>query len=321
MKKLIALILTLATLCAALFALTSCLPTSQLKIGYMTGPTGMGMAKLVHDNGGLEAGNEKYQFNKYTDTSLALLDLVKGDVDIVCLPTNEAANNYNADYDELTVLSINTLGSVYLITNGVEIDSFVELEGQTIYTCLKGTPRLILEYLLDEAGVNATVVTEFDEATINTPEDLKNTLVNKNGISIAVAPEPVVTAVTSAKPQYSVALNLNDVWNDFAVTPLAMGCVVSTKEFVDNNKNAVDKFLSEYKASIEFIDSAANIELSAQYVVDAGVMAAVGAAKKALNNLRGSIAYIDGEVMKSALIGFYTAIGVGLPDDTFYYEK
>lgn len=322
MKKLLALLITLALTLTLAVGLTSCGETTQIKVGYMSGPTGMGMAKLIHDNGGLEAGNDKYSFNKYTDTASALGDLTKGAVDIICLPTNEAANNYNGNYGNLQVLSINTLGSVYLITaDGEEISSFAELEGKTVYTCLKGTPRIIFEYLLAEAGVNATVLTEFDGSVINTPEDLKNTLVNKDGISIAVAPEPIVTAVTSAKPVYSVALNLNNVWNDLSDKPLAMGCVVSTKNFVKENKKAVDNFLEEYKASIEFVNAAENLEAAATYVVEAGVMAAAGAAKKALNNLRGSIAYIDGEDMKVALVAFYEAIGVTLPDNEFYYEK
>ena len=326
MKKIFALLLTLALTLTMLAGLTSCGETEQISVGYMTGPTGMGMAKLIHDNGGLENGNDKYSFNKYTNTSSAFDDLANGSVDIICVPTNEAANNYTnanaSNYGNLQVLSINTLGSVYLITaDGTEIDDLSDLNGQTVYTCLKGTPRLIFEYLLEEARVNATVATEFDGTVINTPEDLKNTLVNKDGIAIAAAPEPIVTAVTSAKPTYSVALNLNSVWNDLSDTPLTMGCIVSTKEFVNENKKAIDDFLLEYKASIEFADASENLEAAADYVVEAGIMAAAGAAKKALNNLRGSIAYIDGEDMKAALIGFYEAIGVTLPDNEFYYEK
>ena len=41
----------------------------------------------------------------------------------------------------------------------------------------------------------------------------------------------------------------------------------------------------------------------------------------ALKNLGTSIAYIDGDDMKAALINFYNAIGVALPDASFYYEK
>lgn len=321
MKKILSLVLSLAMLLTLTLTLAGCGEDDGIKVGYMQGPTGMGMAKLIHDNGGLDNGNEKYSFNKYTDTTSALIDLGKGAADIICLPTNEAANHYNGNYDNLTVLAINTLGSVYVIAkDGTTLNSFADLEGKTIYTCLKGTPRMILEYLLSEAGVNATILTEHDGNVINTPEDLKNTLVSKDGIDIAVAPEPIVTAVTSNKP-FSVAVNLNDVWNEYSDAELAMGCVVTTKEFLSKNKKAVDDFLSEYRASIEFVNDAANVDTAADYIVEAGIMQAAGAAKKALNNLRGSIAYLDGADMKSALVGFYQAMGIALPNNEFYYEK
>ena len=323
MKKLLATLLTLTLLLGAIFTLGSCAPqTTKLRVGYMTGPTGMGMAKLISDNGGAEVGNNKYEFNKYTDTAAALADLTKGAVDIVCLPTNEAANNYNKTYENLTVLNINTLGSVYLITDEANsVSSFAELENKTIYTCLKGTPKIILTTLLEAAGVNATVLTEFDGATINSPADLQATLVNKDGIGIAVAPEPIVSAVTSAKSAYSVKLNLGEVWNEHFDTPLAMGCAVSTKEFVAENKKAVNDFLNEYEASIEYVNDRSNVETSAQLIVDAGIIPKLQLTKKALGNLIGSIAYIDGEDMKEALVGFYEAIGLTLPNNEFYYEK
>ena len=44
-------------------------------------------------------------------------------------------------------------------------------------------------------------------------------------------------------------------------------------------------------------------------------------AKKALANLGNSICYIDGGDMKETLTAFYTALGIALPDDSFYYEK
>ena len=80
--------------------------------------------------------------------------------------------------------------------------------------------------------------------------------------------------------------------------------------------------------TIEFIGDSANIETSAQYIVDAGIMAAAPAAKTALSNLNkgGYIAYLDGDDMRAALEKVYNAFGMNLiggklPDDGFYYEK
>ena len=90
MKKIIALILLLSL---SVFALASCKKedTTTLSVGFLTGPTGLGMAKLINDNGGV-AGNDKYTFKNYADNvNLALSDISAGNVDLVCVPTNNVA--------------------------------------------------------------------------------------------------------------------------------------------------------------------------------------------------------------------------------------
>jgi NitT/TauT family transport system substrate-binding protein len=147
-------------------------------------------------------------------------------------------------------------------------------------------------------------------------------------VKIAVVPEPIVTSSLLAIKkngntdiEYSVDLSLSTVWNEECDGELAMGCIVAKKSFVEEHTKAVNAFLREYEASIEFISEAKNIEQSAQYVVDAGVMQAVPAAKTALANLSSSIVYVDGKDMKDTLTELYRAIGIALPDDSFYYEK
>jgi NitT/TauT family transport system substrate-binding protein len=100
-----------------------------------------------------------------------------------------------------------------------------------------------------------------------------------------------------------------------------MGCIVFNKNFVDKNKDAVDAFLAEYKASIEYINDKKNLESSAEMIFNAGILPKAAIAKKALMNLYGSIVYIDGAEMKTALEGFYKVIGLAKPDANFYYGK
>ena len=330
MKKIITLLLLISV---SIFCLSACSSNepdkTQIKIGYMAGPTGMGMAKLVNDNGGLENGNEKYSFTKYTDTKLATADLTAGKVDIICLPTNEAANYYSKpDGKDITVLAINTLGSLYLVTDkNTTITNFSELEGKTVYTCKNGTPKPILEYLLKTAGVNATVSHTIDNKEILTPNQLGEMLI-AGKLDLAVVPEPIVTSsILKIKSngdtsiEYSVDLNLNDVWNSECENALTMGCIVANKSFVNEHKSLISSFLNEYKASIEFVNDSENLETAADYIVKTGVMQAAPAAKSALKNLNGSIAYIDGQKMKQALKDFYSAIGITSPEDAFYYER
>ena len=330
MKKIITTIILL-TICILAFAGCNSSPNdkTQIRVGYMAGPTGMGMAKLIHDNGGAEAGNEKYSFEKFTDTKQATAALTAGKIDIICLPTNEAVNYYNTTDDNTVVLAINTLNTLFVLTDGTTtLSSFAELEGKTVYTCKNGTPKMILEYLLKAANVNATVSTSVNGTEIVTPAQLGEQVVAGN-VPIAVVPEPIVTSSLltinkNANPNisYSVDINLNTVWNQYCTTELTMGCVVANNTFVSEHKTVINQFLNEYKASIDFISKTENLDTAAEYVVETGVMAAIPAAKKALSNLNGSIVYIDGKDMKVALEAFYKAIGISsAKNNSFYYEK
>lgn len=346
MKKHIALILTLALL---LLSFASCelfkkadsndpnnnpdkeaASTEPIKIAYMNGPTGMGIAKLIHDNGGT-SGNEKYQFIKYDDAALATADLAAGNIDLACLPTNTAATLYNKT-GKVSALAINCLNSLHIMTKtGVQINRLADLEGKTIYTIQNGTPAAILRHLLEESGVNATVETSLGGKLIAAPTDLAPLLITGQ-IEIALVPEPVATAaplkIASQNKDYTynVAITLTDVWSTISDSPVAMGCVVGNTNFVSANKDRINAFLTEYEASINYIADSANRDTAAQYIVDAGVLDAVPAAKKSLTNLGSAIAYIDGDEMKTVLGNFYTAIGADLiggklPDEKFYYEK
>lgn len=336
MKKLIALILTLAlfTLAFASCNLFKKEDDTVIRIAYMNGPTGMGMAKLIHDNGGAE-GNEKYQFVKYSDAALATADLKAGKVDMACIPTNTAATLSNKT-DSVQVLALNCLNSLYVMTkSGVTVEEFSDLEGKTIYTISNGTPAAILTHLLEESDVDATVKTSVgegeEEKELTSPNDLAAQLI-AGKIDIALVPEPVATAaplkIASQDKDYTytVAINLTDAWANISDSPVAMGCIVANKDFVSDHKSVVDNFLEEYESSIAFVSNKENLNLAAQYVVDAGVLDALPAAKKSLTNLGGAIAYSDGAEMKTTLVAFYNAIGLNLiggklPDDDFYYEK
>ena len=326
MKKIVTLLLTLAL---ALTSLVACgKDTTQLKVGYMNGPTGIGMAKLIADNGGVE-GNEAYAFTKFEDTNAAAAALEAGLLDVACLPTNEAAKIYNTANSEIEVLAINCLNSLFAVAKSeIEINSFADLNGKTVYTCKNGTPKIILDKLISEYGINVTVKTELGEGDTATviakPQDLPAVIVAGKA-DIVIAPEPIVTNALMKASGYAVKVDLGEAWDAKFDTPIAMGCIVARKGFINEHKSVVKTFLKDYEESINFMNDEANLDTAAQYAVDATIMGAVPAAKKAISNLGDAIAYIDGDDMKETLENIYNAFGLGvvggkLPDDGFYYE-
>ena len=106
-----------------------------------------------------------------------------------------------------------------------------------------------------------------------------------------------------------VALDMTEEW-DKCVTDgsqLTMGCVVARTEFVEENKEAVDRFLEEYAASVEFVNG--NVEdaaaLSGKFDVIAEAVAA-----KAIPKC--NIVFWEGEQMKKAAEGFLTVLHLSL---------
>ena len=326
MKKLIA---TLLLLTLTVFAFVSCTDEDKkdetvIRVGYINGPTGMGMAKLINDN----PDTTKYEFKFYTTPAAAKDALVAGEVDVACLSTDVAANTFNTVDDNTSVLAINTLSALSLICDAdTNLTAFnkANLDGKKIYTIAQGTPLKVVKALLTAYNIDAEVVTELNGTTLNSPENLKDAVV-AGSVSIAVIPEPALSASfaareASGKEAYKVVTNLSDVWNGKNSTPMAMGCIVANRKFASEHKSLINKFLDEYKASIDYVAKSENRDSAANYIVNAGILPNIKIAKSALVNLGNSIAYIDGEAMKNTLAAFYLIINISTPKDNFYYEK
>ena len=319
LKKTTSLVCILALVASMLFSLLSCAFLSPdgaaedkttIRIGVMAGPTGMGMAKLMSD----EAQSARYDFRVYSDPSVGVGDLTAENLDMLCLPTNTAANLYARSGAK--VIAVNTLGTLYLLTSeDVTVRSLADLEGKTVYTSVpSSTTGPILRYLLDQAEVSAAIETVADH-------DALVAKVALGEVKIAVLPEPKVTAALLQNTAYKVALNLSEEWAALSESPLTMGCIVVRDAFLQAHRSLIDAFLGQYEASIGFINDPQNLESAAQMIVDADVLPKLAVAKKALSNLYGSIAYLDGTAMKTALERFYDAIGQTKPDGEFYYAK
>ncbi len=341
MKKIIALIIALSI---SLLAISSCNLTKKeddehtvIKIGYMAGPTGMGLAKLIHDQKSNE--NLDYEFTMYTDASLATADLVAGKIDMACVPTNTAAALSNRTNGKVQTLAINCLNSLYFMqksTSDIKIDDLSDLEGKTVYTLKNGTPSVILNQLISKSGLNITVATSYDDGNgskeIVTPNDLASLLIAGSDIEIALVPEPVATAVpikinaAGKDYTYKTVIDLGVAWNEYSSSPVAMGCLIANSEFAKEHRDDINTFLDDYKASVDFITDTKNIDAASLYIEEAGILEKAAIAKKSLSNLGDAITYVDGDAMHTILVEFYNAIGLNLiggklPDDAFYYKK
>ena len=330
MKKLICLFLALAllvSLCAcgkknAIEVETvQAEPDVTVRVMALNGPTGFGMAGLMHDSAAGSA-RQAYEFSVETDASNITAALISGSVDIAALPTNAAAVVYNKTGGAVQALALNTRGVLYLVSDGnVKIVDFTSLAGETVYAPAQN-PSFIVEALCRAYGLTPGEDVYIDN-TFAQPADLRTALASGQ-IHLAVLPEPMVTTALSENENLRVERDLTEQWDQ--VQPqgaLVQGCVAVRKEFAAQHPSQVKTFLEEYQASIALCsdDAAA----AAGYIAEAGILPKAELAQAAIPNC--NLCFVTGADMKTQLskyleiIGQVNAQSIGgqMPGDDFYY--
>ena len=292
-------------------------PAAPVNVMVLNGTTVFGMANLMDDAANGKA-QQAYSFTVETDASNVVAALANGSADIAALPTNAAAAVYNKTQGKVQVLALNTLGVLYLVTDGsVTVESMADLAGKTVYAPAQN-PSFIFQHLCQANGLDDVTI----DNTYAQPADL-NTAVASGQVSIAVLPEPMVTVAKSKNPDLQVALDLTAEWDK--VSPagsLVQGCVVVRKAFAEENADAVATFLQEYGASIEGMT--ADIEGTAAKIEANGIFTKAAVAAKAIPNC--NVCFITGSEMQTALSEFLNimfevapaSVGGSIPGDDFY---
>lgn len=292
-----------------------------VRLGAMTGPTGIGMVKLFDDA-------DKDTVSPYTYTIKGAADeltplLLQGELDIVSVPANLASVLYNKTEGKVKALAVNVLGVLYLAEyTSDEINSLADLKGKTIYATGKGsTPEYFLRYVLTQNGLDPD--TDVTLEWKSEPSEVLAVL-NGQGSGIAMLPQPYVTAAAAQLGEgFRVKLSVSEEWQKVSGgTPCTTACILVRSQFAEENPAAVERFLADYADSAAWVNE--NVEaagdLCGQYEI---VKAPI--AKKAIPQC--NIVSITGSDMKAALSGCLdvlfqqnpAAVGGALPQDDFYY--
>ncbi len=294
----------------------------EVKIGSLKGPTSMGLVYLMDQAEKGESANQ-YEFTMAAGADELLPSVISGDLDIVLVPANVASVLYNKTEGGVSVIDINTLGVLYMVSGNADIKEMADLAGKTVYLTGKGTtPDYVTQYLLAENNLTDEVTLEYkSEAT-----EVAAMLVEDTD-AIGVLPQPFVTAACAQNENLSVVMDLTKEWAAIqgeGGSQLVTGVTVVRNDFLNENQAAVDKFLEEHKASAAYANE--NVEEAAELVVSAGIMEKAAVAAKAMPNC--NITYIDGTDMKTALSGYLEvlynqdagSVGGALPAEDFYYN-
>ncbi|MFV0439761.1 MAG: ABC transporter substrate-binding protein [Lachnospirales bacterium] len=297
-----------------------------INVATLTGPTGMGMAKLMHDDA-LDVTVNDYNFEVLSGVDEIAPKVVQGEVDVITVPANLASVLYNKTEGGVSVLAVNTLGVLYILDKDGSIQSVADLEDKTIYSSGYGaTPEYVLNYVLEGNGLvpgeNVTVEYKSEQAEV---------VATITGLDdgVAMLPEPFATTAKMKDESLRTALDLTEEWDKLqegAENPssLITGVVIARNEFIEENPEGVETFMSEYMESINFTNE--NVEEASTIIEEQGIFKAA-VAKQAIPLC--NIVYIDGEEMENSLSGYLqvlydqnpASVGGTLPSEDFYYAK
>lgn len=298
--------------------------SAGIRIAGLKGPTTMGLVNLIAQ---AEAGQtaQDYAFTMYGAADEIVPLLVKGELDAAAIPANLAATLYQKTNGALEVACINTLGVLYVVELGNNIQSVEDLKGATIVTTGKGTtPEYVLRYVLSQNGIDPdkdVTIEYLSEATevaarLTAPSADSRTIV-------AMLPQPFVTSVVAqSEGGVRVALDMNEEWQKVAGSRLVTGVTVVRKEFAEANPDVMAQLMTDYAASVESVtaDLSGTAALCEQY----GVVAKAALAEKALPSC--NIVFETGDEMKTDLTAYLqvlydadpASVGGALPGEDFY---
>ena len=101
-----------------------------IKVASLKGPTSIGIASLMDKANKGETQNH-YDFKVASSPDEVIPEVAKGGFDIALVPSNSAAVLYNKTDAGVSVIDINTLGVLSVVTANADIREFADLAGQS----------------------------------------------------------------------------------------------------------------------------------------------------------------------------------------------
>lgn len=288
---------------------TSYVREVKTKIASLSGPLGVGIAKLAADR------DYAYETTLYSDAA-QISELIKnGSADIAVLPVNLAAKLYNETNGAVKILAVNTLGVFHILEKGDSIKSISDLRGKTVYAVGEGAlPEYLLNAVLDKnglgGGVNVKFAADYNEISA---------LVSEGKADVVMLPEPYASTVQGMR----YALDLSDEWGKAYETPFTQGVIVARAEYIENNPEYIETFLMQNEVSVNFLVEVPQMNGTLAY--ESGYFESVELGDASIPRCNPS--FIRGEKMKTAVSAVFDMlydadpelIGGKIPDNGIYY--
>lgn len=185
-----------------------------VRLGVLSGPTGIGAAKLMSDSdAGTTANHYDYTIAADNTELVAGLTNAEPTLDIATMASNAAVNLYNKTDGGVKIIALGTLGVLHILESGggTSIHSVSDLAGKTIWSAGQGAnPEYVLRYILEQNGLDPDkdVTILFAEAS-----EITQKLMTGEA-EVAMLPVPAATAaILQSEGQIRAALDVTEEWN------------------------------------------------------------------------------------------------------------
>ncbi|MBQ7170917.1 MAG: ABC transporter substrate-binding protein [Clostridia bacterium] len=305
---------------------TETVPTEEpvtVRLGALKGATSIGLVKLLSD------AEEKKAQNDYAFQMAAAADeltplLLKGEMDILVVPSNLGSVLYNKTSGGVRFLAVSTLGVLYLTESGGEtVKTWSDLKGKTVYSTGKGTtPEYAFKYLLSQNGLDPE-----KDLTIewkSEPTEIVAAM-KAGGDVVAVLPQPFVTVAGTQVEGLRTVFDFTAEWDKLNNgSRLVTAGIIVRAAFAEEHPDALERFLEDYRASVAYVNG--NAKDAAVLVEKYGIVKAA-VAEKAIPYC--NIVSISGAEMLPVIKGYLNvlyeqnpaSVGGKLPADDYYLAK
>lgn len=146
----------------------------------------------------------------------------------------------------------------------------------------------------------------------------------QDNTAVAMLPQPYATVALNSDENMRIAIDVTKEWENYEDgNTVVTGVLVARKSFIEKNKEALNAFLDEYKASTTYANE--NIDDTAALLEKYDVFKAA-IAKKAIPYC--NVTFITGDEMKTKALSYLTvlfnenptSIGGKLQEGMFYLE-
>ncbi len=284
---------------------------NPLAVATLAGPTGMGMIQLFN--------NPAYEVGLLTSPDQISPKVISGEVSVATIPSNLAAVLYNKMQGGIKIVSVNTMGVLYIVENGDTVNSIEDLAGKTLYATGQGaTPEYVLNKILKDNGLEDVMV-EY----MGAHADLANA-VAAGDVSLALLPEPFVSSVLAQNPGVTVKLDINEEWRKIFGEDAGMPMGVTiVSDALASDAASMNQLIADYSASVDYV--LAETDKAAADIVTKQIVGAEAVAKAAIP--RCGLSFITGEECKAILDDYFQvmfdsnpqSVGGAIPDTGIYY--